>query len=130
MPPWHADAPTGTFSNERKLTSAEKATLERWAAGGAPEGDPTELKPAPTFADGWRIGKPDAIFEMQEDYPVAGERDDPVRALLHPDQLHRSEVAEGDRGTSGKSRRRASHPRLLRGAAGWPARPACDPAES
>jgi len=71
MPPWHADAPTGTFSNERKLTSAEKATLERWASAGAPEGDPTELKPAPTFADGWRIGKPDAIFEMQEDYPVA-----------------------------------------------------------
>jgi len=71
MPPWHADAPSGTFSNERKLTSAEKATLERWAAAGAPEGDPTELKPAPTFADGWRIGKPDVIFEMQEDYPVA-----------------------------------------------------------
>jgi len=70
MPPWHADAPTGTFSNERKLTTAEKATLERWEAAGAPEGDPTELKPAPTFADGWRIGKPDVIFEMQEDYPV------------------------------------------------------------
>jgi len=71
MPPWHADAPTGTFSNERKLTVEEKATLEKWAAAGAPEGDPAELKPAPTFADGWRIGKPDAIFEMQEDYPVA-----------------------------------------------------------
>src|SRR6187551_1478338 len=70
MPPWHADAPTGTFSNERKLTAAEKDTLERWAAAGAPEGDPNELKPAPTFATGWRIGTPDAIFEMQEDYPI------------------------------------------------------------
>jgi hypothetical protein len=70
MPPWHADAPTGTFSNERKLTAAEKATLERWAAAGAPEGDPKDLKPPPTFAQGWRIGTPDVIFEMEEDYPI------------------------------------------------------------
>ena len=70
MPPWHADAPTGTFSNERKLTATEKATIERWAAGGAPEGNPGDLKPPPTFAQGWRIGKPDAIFEMDEDYPI------------------------------------------------------------
>jgi hypothetical protein len=70
MPPWHADAPDGTFSNERKLTAAEKSTIGRWAAGGAPEGDPKDLKPAPTFALGWGIGKPDVIFEMDEDYPV------------------------------------------------------------
>jgi hypothetical protein len=70
MPPWHAEAPTGTFSNERKLTSAEKATIERWAVNGAPEGDPNELPPPPMFAHGWRIGTPDAIFEMQEDYAV------------------------------------------------------------
>src|SRR6185503_9221761 len=44
MPPWHADAPTGTFSIERKLTTAEKATLERWESAGAPEGDAKELK--------------------------------------------------------------------------------------
>ena len=70
MPPWHADAPTGTFSNERKLTAAEKATIEHWAAAGAPEGDPSDLKPPPTFAQGWRIGTPDVIFEMDEDYPI------------------------------------------------------------
>jgi hypothetical protein len=70
MPPWHADAPTGTFSNERTLTAAEKATLERWATGGAPEGDPKDLPPVPRFAQGWQIGKPDVVFEMQEDYAV------------------------------------------------------------
>jgi hypothetical protein len=70
MPPWHADAPARTFSNERTLTAEEKSTLERWAAAGAPEGDPKALKPPPVFADGWRIGTPDAIFEMAEDYPV------------------------------------------------------------
>ena len=70
MPPWHADAAPGTFENERRLTSAEKDVIARWADAGAPEGDPSNLPPAPVFAEGWRIGKPDAIFEMQEDYAV------------------------------------------------------------
>ena len=70
MPPWHADAPHGTFRNERGLTAAQKEALERWTAAGAPEGNPADLPPTPTFAAGWRIGQPDAIFEMQEDYAV------------------------------------------------------------
>ena len=70
MPPWHADASPGTFSNERRLTAAQKDVLERWASVGAPEGDPRDLPPRPTFAEGWRIGKPDAVFEMAEDYAV------------------------------------------------------------
>ena len=70
MPPWHADAPAGTFSNERRLRAAEKDLLERWAAGGAPEGDPKDLPARPAFTEGWRIGKPDAVFEMGEDYNV------------------------------------------------------------
>jgi hypothetical protein len=67
---WHSGEATGTLSNERKLTAAEKETIDRWATNGAPEGDPRELKAPPTFATGWRIGTPDAIFEMQEDYAV------------------------------------------------------------
>jgi len=70
MPPWHADAPHGTFRNERGLTAQQKDLLERWAAAGAPEGNPSDLPPAPAFAAGWRIGQPDAVFEMQEDYAV------------------------------------------------------------
>jgi hypothetical protein len=70
MPPWHADAPAGTFENERRLTEAEKSILVRWADGGAPEGDPKELPTVPQFAEGWRIGTPDVVFSMQEDYSV------------------------------------------------------------
>ncbi len=39
MPPWHTDAPAGTFHNERVLTDAERKTLMAWAAEGAPKGD-------------------------------------------------------------------------------------------
>ena len=48
MPPWHADAPHGTFRNERGLTQQQKDLLERWAAAGAPEGNPSDL---PACAD-------------------------------------------------------------------------------
>src|SRR5687768_883921 len=39
MPPWHADAPRGTFENERYLSDADKDVIARWVAGGAPRGD-------------------------------------------------------------------------------------------
>jgi hypothetical protein len=74
MPPWHADAPPGTFENERRLTAAEKDVIARWIAGGSPQGDPADLPSRPSFTDGWRIGQPDSVFEMQEAYavPAAG----------------------------------------------------------
>jgi hypothetical protein len=70
MPPWHADPAVGHFSNERRLTDAEKATLLKWATGGAAEGDPKDLPPPPQYAEGWTIGQPDAVLSMQEDYPI------------------------------------------------------------
>ena len=70
MPPWHADAPAGTFDNERRLTAAEKDTIRQWVAAGSPQGNPDAMPAAPVFSDGWRIGKPDAVFEMQEEYTV------------------------------------------------------------
>ena len=71
MPPWHADAPAGTFQNERILTAAERDVLTRWAAGGAPRGDDRDLPAAPRFSEGWGLGTPDLILEMAEDYDVA-----------------------------------------------------------
>ncbi len=70
MPPWHAEAPHGTFLNERRLTDAEKETLLAWAANGAPRGDPGDLPAAPTYAEGWSAGKPDVVFEMDRGYTV------------------------------------------------------------
>jgi hypothetical protein len=70
MPPWHADAPAGSFHNERRLTAAEKETLTKWANGGAPKGDPKDMPKAPEYAEGWVLGKPDAVFEMTEPYKL------------------------------------------------------------
>src|ERR1700748_1979294 len=34
MPPWHADPSVGEFSNDRRLTAAEKETISQWVASG------------------------------------------------------------------------------------------------
>ena len=70
MPPWHAEAPEGTFANERRLSAAEKGILARWATGGAPKGNAADMPPVPTYAEGWQLGTPDRIYEMAEPYDV------------------------------------------------------------
>ena len=74
MPPWHAEAPAGTFMNERRLTGAEKEILVRWVSNGAPQGDPKDLPQAPVFPTGWTIGTPDAIVTMAQPFelPASG----------------------------------------------------------
>src|SRR4029079_19012990 len=64
MPPWHADAPPGTFENERRLSDADRQTLLDWAAGGAPKGDAKDLPPQPEYPDGRCIREHDDAFAM------------------------------------------------------------------
>jgi hypothetical protein len=70
MPPWHADPHVGQWVNDRRLTPEQIKLIAAWVDQGAKEGDPRELPPAPQFSDGWRIGKPDAVFEMAEEYTL------------------------------------------------------------
>lgn len=68
MPPWHADPHFGDFKNNRTLTQAEIDIITAWVDGGANEGDPKDLPPAPKFEVGWNIGKPDVIIQIPEEY--------------------------------------------------------------
>lgn len=74
MPPWFADPHVGKFTNDWSLTPAEVHTLSAWAEAGAPEGNPKEAKPNPTFPTGWRIPQPDLVVQLPEPYevPAAG----------------------------------------------------------
>ncbi len=66
MPPWKADPHVGAWSNDPSLTHDEVGILTAWADGSKAEGDPKAMPPAPVFADGWKIGKPDVIFTIPE----------------------------------------------------------------
>jgi hypothetical protein len=70
MPPWHADPKVGHFSNERRLTDDDRNTLLRWAAGGAPKGDPKDQPPMPKYTEGWTIGEPDLVLTLPQEYKV------------------------------------------------------------
>ena len=70
MPPWHADVQHGKFRNELSLPQSEIDTIVAWASNGAPEGNPADTPTLPTFPQGWQIGTPDQVFEMQADFQV------------------------------------------------------------
>ena len=74
MPPWHADPGFGEFSNERRLSDAQIATIVAWVDGGTPRGNPAEMPPLPEFLPGWQLsyllGPPDMVFQMEEQFVV------------------------------------------------------------
>src|SRR5689334_8234784 len=68
MPPWFADPHYGKFSNDARLTDAEIGTIKAWVDADAPEGNPRDTPAAPVFVEGWRLGKPDIIVDIGEDF--------------------------------------------------------------
>lgn len=82
MPPWHADPRHGQFSNNRSLTTAEIRTLADWVEQGTPEGIAQDAPPAKEFADGWRIGKPDVIFQLPKEVSIPANGTMPYKYMV------------------------------------------------
>ena len=70
MPPWFADPSVGHWSNDRSLPARDKADLLAWIEAGAPEGEAADAPVARAFTPGWRIGKPDAVFETPAEFAI------------------------------------------------------------
>ena len=87
MPPWGAETPHGMFKNDPRLTEAEIDTIVKWVDAGAPKGDDKDLPAAPTFAEGWSIGKPDAIFTMDEEFTIPANGTIPYKYFKAPTGL-------------------------------------------
>jgi len=84
MPPWHATEPRGVFSNDRRLSEHDRATLLAWAAGGAPRGDPQDLPAVPQFTEGWQIGTPDVVLTMSKAFKVPARTSDSIQNISVP----------------------------------------------
>ena len=82
MPPWHADPRVGQFSNDASLTRDQIDTITAWVDGGAQEGEPRDLPPAPKFVEGWGIGQPDLILKMPEEFTLEAKGPDEYRHFL------------------------------------------------
>ena len=64
MPPWLADPAVGHWSNDPRLSEADIRTIREWVEGPKLEGDPKDMPAPPSFPDGWKIGKPDAVISI------------------------------------------------------------------
>ncbi len=86
MPPWKpVEGPA--FHGERKMADKDIRTLAAWVEGGTPEGDPKDAPMPRTFADGWRLGKPDLVLTATDDIVVGAGGPDLFRCFVLPTKL-------------------------------------------
>ena len=99
MPPWKPVAGIGKFHGERRLSDAEIKLLRAWAEEGAPEGDPNDLPPLPKLpkAGSWRLGEPDVVLEMPEEFEVPADGPDIYRyfVLKMPPEMQQDQMIVG-----------------------------------
>ena len=88
MPPWKPD-PTygGAFIGTNRLTDQQIATIKAWVDAGAPEGDPTEAPPPPTFPTGSQVGTPDVSLSFASAHRVSASNTDEYRFFVLPTGL-------------------------------------------
>jgi hypothetical protein len=89
MPPWKAGPTDYPFANARRLSAEQIATIQKWVADGALEGDPARLPPLPKFTEGWQLGPPDLTVSMSEAYEVPARGPDVYRNFVVPLNLDR-----------------------------------------
>lgn len=87
MPPWHADPRIGAFANDRRLSEQAINTIVAWVDSGAQEGETKDLPPAPQGSSGWKIGKPDLVLTMAEEYSLEAQGSDEYIDFVLPTGL-------------------------------------------
>jgi Tfp pilus assembly protein PilF len=63
MPPWLPEPGYGDFVGAYRLSEAQIRIISEWVREGTPEGVASETPPAPSYAEGWQLGKPDLVLE-------------------------------------------------------------------
>jgi hypothetical protein len=84
MPLWLPEKTDFAFAHARGLDDEQIAVIQRWVAGGAPEGDRAKLPPLPSFTTGWQIGTPDLVVRMPEAFEVPASGPDIYRNFVVP----------------------------------------------
>jgi Flp pilus assembly protein TadD len=95
MPPWKADPSDGPFVGQHPLSGAEIDLLQRWADGGAPEGDPRDLPRPRAWTEGWQLGTPDLVITLPQPYALPPEGTDVFRVFAIPIPTDRVRFVRG-----------------------------------
>lgn len=71
MPPWGVGRTTLAFSNDRRMSDTEIATLVAWVDGGAPKGRDGDLPAPPSYPGGWKFNTaPDVVVKMPVEFKI------------------------------------------------------------
>lgn len=73
MPPWFAGEGSLPMGNDKSLSARDREAIAAWVREGCPEGDPAEAPLPRAWPEGWRMGKPDAVFELPRPVRVPAE---------------------------------------------------------
>lgn len=84
MPPWQPEPGHGAFRGERRLTDAQIALFEHWVKSGMAEGDAKRTPALPKFPEGWRLGQPDLIVQMDRPFDFPAQSQDVYRNFVLP----------------------------------------------
>jgi Flp pilus assembly protein TadD len=95
MPPWKADPVPGGFAGQRQLTDLEIRLIQRWADGGAVEGDPRDAPRVPAVSEGWQLGTPDIVVSLPEPFSLPEGGTDVFRVFVMPIPVDRQRFVRG-----------------------------------
>jgi hypothetical protein len=90
MPPWKPQPGHGAFADDRRLSDAQVALIQRWVRDGAVEGDPAPRSRPQTTEKEWDLGTPDVVVTMPDPYVLSGEGADTIRSFVIPVPVGRS----------------------------------------
>lgn len=87
MPPWLPEPGYGNFSDVRRLSDEQIATIQQWIKSGMPEGDPAKAPAPPHYDETWQLGKPDLILTMDQAWTLPSSGTDVFRNFIFPTGL-------------------------------------------
>ena len=93
MPPWKVSEGL-PFHNERSLSASDISILAAWVDSGTPEGDPKEAPPPVQFHDSWRLGTPDLVLTLSDEFQVGPTGNDIFRCFVLPTELGEDKFVE------------------------------------
>lgn len=86
MPPWKPVNDNVQFANDRRLTVKERRLISQWVNSGMAAGD-LDTVTVPSFPDGWSLGKPDLVVQMNGEFKVPATGPDIYRSFVFPVSL-------------------------------------------
>jgi Tfp pilus assembly protein PilF len=103
MPPWLPEPQAQKFADETRLSEEQISTIKRWVDAGAPEGNPADLPPRPSFVEGWQLGQPDLVLKAATPYQLPASGSDLYWNFIFPVPIDRTrwvravEIRPGDK---------------------------------